>query len=281
MGLAGKDDLKDRLGAYNEWTLMPVEIYDHPRYYDIGFGWDPSTELNFLEACFRRYSPSQVRRVLELGCGTGRLLIGLAKRGYEAIGVEINRNMIDFALTKSRQTGTRLKIVEADMADFTLEEKVDGAFCAIDTFRYLLTEDAALNHLRCTGRVLRPGGLYVIDLTLVGTPSSYPKDPEEWTIEREDISVIVTHKIVGKPDLQNRRTLEHTSLTAVEDGITKKFETEDLMRTYTKDEFESLLKSVGLFSVLAWYGPNFQIDQPVTPTPETERVIAILKRLPE
>jgi len=258
---------------------MPFELYEHPEYYDIGFGWDPSTELNFLEGCFRRYSPTPVRRVLELGCGTGRLLIGLAKRWYEATGVEINRQMIDFALARSREAGVLLKIVEADMADFVLNEKADAAFCAIDTFRYLLTEDAALNHLGCVSRVLRPNGLYVIDFTMVGSPKSYPKDPEEWTIEREGICVTVTHKIVGVPELQNRQTLEHTSLTVVEEGITKKFETQDIMRTYTKDEFESLLKSARLFSAVAWHGPNFLIDQPVTPTPETERVIAILRRL--
>lgn len=259
--------------------VMPLEIYDHPRYYDIGFGWDPSTELNFLEACFGRYCTTPVQRVLELGCGTGRLLIGLSKRGYEAIGVEINRHMIDFALTKSSQAGRPLKIVEADMADFTLDAKVDAAFCAIDTFRYLLTEDAALNHLRCVGRVLRPNGLYVIDFTMVGSLNSYPKDPEEWTIEREGIRVTASHRIVGMPNLQDRRTLERISLTVEEEGITKKFEAEGLMRTYTKDEFESLLKSVDLFSVMAWHGPNFQIDQPVTPSPETERIITILKRV--
>ena len=258
---------------------MPLEIYNHPRYYDIGFGWDPSTELTFLEACFRKYCSLPVRRVLELGCGTGRLLIGLAKRSYEAIGIEVNRHMIDFALAKSRQTGTLLSVVEADMTKFILDEKVDAAFCAIDTFRYLLTEDVARNHLRCVSRVLRPNGLYVIDFTMVGSPSSYPKDPEEWTIEREGVRVTVNHKIVGAPNLQNRRTLEHTSLTVMEEGITKMFETEDLMRTYTNDEFESLLKSVGLFSVLAWHGSNFQIDQPVTPTPETERIITVLKRV--
>ncbi len=259
--------------------VMPLEIYDHPKYYDIGFGWDPSTELNFLEACFRRYSPTPVRRVLELGCGTGRLLIGLAKRGYEPIGVEVNHHMTDFALAKSRETGALLKIVEADMAEFRLDEKVDAAFCAIDTFRYLLEEDAAMNHLRCVGRVLPPGGLYVVDLTFVGSINSYPKEAEEWTIEQENIRVTVTHKIVGLPDLQNRRTTEHTSLTVVEEGITKRFETEDFMRSYTKYEFESLLRAVGLFRVVAWHGPNFQIDQPVSLTSETERIIAVLKRV--
>jgi SAM-dependent methyltransferase len=258
---------------------MSFQIYDHPNYYDIGFGWDPSKELDFLEACFRKYCPSRVGRVLELGCGTGRLLIGLAERGYEVVGVEINRLMIEFAASKSRRMGIQLQIVESDMASFDIVDKVDAAFCAIDTFRYLPNEEAARNHLKCVGKVLRPNGLYIIDLTILGSEDSDLEHPEEWTIERGGVRVTVAHSRIGLPDVRNRRTLEEMSLTVAEDGVTRKFEDKTFMRTYTMDQFESLLESVEIFRVLSCHSPRFEIDQLLMPGPETQRIIVVLKRL--
>jgi len=205
-------------------------------------------------------------------------LVELAKRRYEAVGIEISRPMIDHAFDKARKASVKLELLEGNMSDFILDEPVDAAFCAIDTFRYLLTENSALSHLSCVARSLRPEGIYIIDFTLVGLLGSYPKPAEEWTIEREDASVTVSHKIVGLPDLEKRRTIERTILTVTEAGLTKKIETEDPMRTYTKNEFEALLHSGGFFELVAWHGPDFSIEREENPRPETARVIAVLKK---
>lgn len=255
-----------------------MEIYKHPRYYDIGFGWDPAKETDFLEACFKHYGPANTKRVLECGCGTARLLIELARRGYESVGVEISRPMAEYALARAHRAGVKLEILESDMSNFTMEKPADAAFCAIDTFRYLLTETLAVNNLSSVAKSLRPGGIYVLDLTLVGLLSSYPKPAEEWTIERENVSVSVSHRIIGLPDLQDRRSVEHTTLTVVEGGSTKKIETEDPMRTYTKDQFEALIETENHFKPVAWYDPDFNIDRQEEPTPSTGRMVVVLKK---
>lgn len=257
---------------------LPLEIYRHPLYYDIGFSWDPRTELDFLEGCFKRYGRSPTSKVLELGCGTGRLLTGLAKRGYVVIGVDNSHSMIEYLSEKIRGL-TNVQLVEEDMERFVIPGKVDAAFCSINTFRYLLTEESSLGHLKHVGESLMPGGIYIIDFNLVGPLASYPKsDQEQWSSDAEGISVDVTHNVVGIPDMKNRRVKEEITLTVNERGRIHRIRSEEPMRTYLKEQFESLVQSSKLFRILAWHGPDFKIDKFLEAGPETERAIAVLKR---
>ncbi len=256
-----------------------MSVYDYPRYYDIGFSWDPGRELDFLECCFKRYGRLPTRTVLELGCGTGRLLIGLAKRGYRVIGVDKSHPMAEYMSRKARQRGVSVRFVEEDMESFVILDKVDAAFCAINTFRYLLTEGAALEHLRRVGESLTPGGIYVIDFNLMGPLDSYPKsNPERWTTSAGDVSVTVAHTVLGVPDTTKRVVMEEIVLTVKEAGVTNEVRGEEPMRTYRKEEFEGLVQSSGLFRILAWHGSDFEIDKQIRPGPETERVVVVLGR---
>src|SRR2546430_15119565 len=69
------------------------------------------------------------------------------------------------------------------MSNFRLRRRVDAAYCTISTFRYLLTEQAARDHLRCIAGSLRQGGIYVLGLHLL--PLAVDKeDVECWTERR-------------------------------------------------------------------------------------------------
>jgi SAM-dependent methyltransferase len=255
-----------------------MDVYDYPRYCDIEFSWDPSREIGFLESCFKRYGLSHTRTVLELGCGTGRLLIELVKKGYRVVGIDKSHPMIQYLSEKARRQGISIQLVEADMEDFYVSEKVDAAFCAINTFRYLLTEKAMANHLRCVENSMMPGGVYIIDFNLVGLVNSYPKpNLEEWTADEKGVSVKVSHRFIGFPDIVNRRAVGELSLTVKEGDATRIIRTEESMRTYTREEFESLVEDSKAFKTVAWHGPNFNIDKRNQPGPDPERVVVVLK----
>jgi hypothetical protein len=49
-------------------------VYRYPKYYDIGYRWNTEVECDFIEACLKAHGPPGGRRVLDLGCGTGRHL---------------------------------------------------------------------------------------------------------------------------------------------------------------------------------------------------------------
>ncbi len=51
-------------------------------------------EINFYEGFFKKFN-IKVRRILDIGCGTGRLSIALAKRGYDVVGIDISNSKLD------------------------------------------------------------------------------------------------------------------------------------------------------------------------------------------
>lgn len=75
-------------------------------------------------------------KVLELGCGTGRLTIPLAKNGYNITGVDFTSSMLQKAKAKTTKAGLNIEFIEADMRTLSLSEKFDLIF--IPFIRYII-----------------------------------------------------------------------------------------------------------------------------------------------
>lgn len=108
----------------------------------------------------------------DVGCGTGRFLLDLARDGVAAIGVDRSPAMLRIAARRLRGTGVLL--LRQDMRRLRLPRRVDLITCNGDTLNYLVTPDElASTLLRCRAH-LRPGGHLVADL-LSGRPT-----PGDW-----------------------------------------------------------------------------------------------------
>jgi SAM-dependent methyltransferase len=139
---------------------MP-EYVDYAEYYD----WDHvfTDDIPFyLEYAERTGSP-----ILELACGTGRLLVPLAQAGYTVHGIDLSEKMLAAAREKIARKGLsdRISISQADMAHFDLPGKSYAlAFVAVRSFMHLFTQP---DQKACLSRVLnylRPGGLFIVDV---------------------------------------------------------------------------------------------------------------------
>ena len=104
-------------------------VYSYPHYYAIGYQWNTTGECDFLEACLATYrlgsspraaekskpkTPASSATVFDIGCGAGRHLLELAKRGYRATGFDLRPEMVAFV--QERATKERLPI-EAFVGD--------------------------------------------------------------------------------------------------------------------------------------------------------------------
>jgi SAM-dependent methyltransferase len=104
--------------------------------------------------------------VLELACGTGRLLAPLVAAGADVEGVDASSAMLDLARARLAKIagwrGTGLH--HADLSSFTLPRPFAFAFIALDSFGLLLDRQAQLACLRRTREHLLSGGLLVVDV---------------------------------------------------------------------------------------------------------------------
>ncbi len=137
------------------------EFDSFARFYDLFYA-DRDDDLQM----YRDFALAADGPILELGCGTGRVLIPLARDGHHVTGLDLSAAMLAAAQAKVNAThlNDRATLVQGDMRDFDLPTRFALAFIPINTFMHCYDTGQQLACLRCIRRHLQPGGQLVIDL---------------------------------------------------------------------------------------------------------------------
>jgi SAM-dependent methyltransferase len=103
-------------------------------------------------------------RLLDLGCGTGRLLVLLAQRGYCVVGVDLSAPMLDVAAAKGGVAGVSVNLVRANLVnlDVFAPASFDYAACLFSTLGMVLGAANRRAVVAHAFRLLRPGGRFVL-----------------------------------------------------------------------------------------------------------------------
>ena len=135
--------------------------------YDLGLGrggQDVGDDIPF----YVQLAMERGHRVLELGCGTGRVTLALSEAGLQVIGLDLSTGMLSEASAKlarcSAETQARVQFVQADMTDFRLDGSFDAVLIPARAFAFLLTVDLQKACLARVFEQLRPGGLLSVHL---------------------------------------------------------------------------------------------------------------------
>jgi SAM-dependent methyltransferase len=119
----------------------------------------PSGDVEFYRALARESGGP----VLELGCGSGRVLLPIARDGIGCTGLDSSDAMLGELARKSPPENLRL--VPGAMQDFDLgSQRFSLIFSAFRSFQHLLTIEDQLSCLRAVRRHLAPGGLFALDV---------------------------------------------------------------------------------------------------------------------
>ena len=105
---------------------------------------------------------------LEIGCGTGRILIPTARAGVRVTGLDLADGMLtrcrENLARETPEVQGRVTLAQGDMRDFDLGRRFALATCPFRSFQHLMTVEDQLACLACVRRHLAPGGKLVLDL---------------------------------------------------------------------------------------------------------------------
>ena len=120
---------------------------------------DYAAECDLVERIFETYGSGPVRRVLDLGCGTGGHAAPLAERGYDVVGVDRSEAMLE----QARARGSSARFQVGDIQELDLGETFDAVLMMFAVLGYQAGNADVLGALTTARRQLQPGGLFVCD----------------------------------------------------------------------------------------------------------------------
>jgi len=233
--------------------MISSEVYQYAEYYDIAASFvDVPRQIDLLEAYIRAHSAIPVRRVLDICCGPSPQLREFVRRGYQGIGLDASRPMLDYLHRKAAEEQRPVETACADLRDFTLAEPVDFGYILMGTIPYVGSRQGMLSHLGCVAQALRPGGLYLIENLLMDWVSASTGASADWTMARDGITVTSHFQLDVLDPLA--QTARHILTFTVDDNGKEVHLAEDcVVPLIFPQEFIGLVDGQGAFEFIGFF----------------------------
>ena len=211
---------------------------------------------------------SEKNLVVDLGCGTGTLTELLYQKGYDMIGIDNAEEMLNIAMEKRAESGSRILYLLQDMRELELYSTVGTVISVCDSVNYILEEEELLETFSLVNNYLYPGGIFIFDFN---TEYKYREIIGDSTIaeNREDCSFIWENyydpdSCINEYDL--------TVFVQEEEDIFRKFTETHYQRGYTIEQMQHVAKAAGLEWV---YAMDADTCEEVNDC--TERIFAVVR----
>jgi SAM-dependent methyltransferase len=119
-----------------------------------------ASEIDFIEDSL---GVEKGGALLDLGCGTGRHAIELARRGYEVVGFDLSLAMLARAADEAQEKDQKLNFVQGDMREMTFDESFDGVYSWNTSFGYF-DEETNAKVIAKVRSALKTGGQFLLDV---------------------------------------------------------------------------------------------------------------------
>ena len=230
--------------AYEEYAVT-ADFYD----YIVPYRNRPDVAF-FVEMATQSGGP-----VLEVGCGTGRVLIPTARAGIEIVGIDLSPSMLDVCRQRLVQepveVQARVQLVEVDMRDFELARTFRLATLPFRPFQHLETVADQLACLANIHRHLAAGGRLILDLfnpsleALTRDDIGQEAGEEPEFVMPDGRRVVRRHKITARDRFNQVNQVELIYYTTHPDGRKERLAHAFPMRYLFRFEAEHLLVRSG------------------------------------
>jgi len=122
------------------------------------------TPLLSSDLAFVREHFVEPGRAIDLGCGTGRLALDLARRGFWTVAVDLSEEMLRVAAAKAREAKIHVDFAKANLVDLRAfaDASFEYAACLFQTLGMIVDSKSRHRALAEVRRILRPGGCFIL-----------------------------------------------------------------------------------------------------------------------
>ena len=188
--------------------------------------------------------------VLDVACGTGRVMLPCLKAGIDVEGLDLFPAMLARLRTKADALGFKPTLHEANMADFRLARRFALIMIPFNAFVHNLTADDQIATLKTCREHLAPGGLLAFDGHFPGPAwIGAPSGTRELEIEIPHPQTALPMRLWDTRTFDRVRQIQHSSneieLLDAKGNVTKTHRSETTLRWIYKNEMELLLRLAG------------------------------------
>lgn len=193
--------------------------------------------------------------VLELGCGTGRVLIPIARSGVAITGVDLSNHMLEICQQRladeTQEVRSRVDLLQGDMGSVNIGRKFRLVTSPFRAFQHLLSVEAQLRTLENAYNHLLPDGRLILDvfnpslhaLTADNLGEEFGEEPEFHLPDGR--RVLRTHRIVERDHIDQISSVELIYQVRHPDGREERLVHAFKMRHLFRFEMEHLLARCG------------------------------------
>lgn len=222
-----------------QWYETLFENYGE-KYDNESFAQGTVGECDFIE---KELAYDKSLKIIDIGCGTGRHCIELAKRGYWLTGIDLSESLLIKAREKAEKNGLKIEFLKHDARDLPFEKQFDAAIMMCEGgFPLMETDEMNFEILKNVAQSLKDNAKFIFT-TLNGLFPIF-NSIEEFCAANSDDGNATYHK--NTFDLMTFRDHNITKV-ADDSGVEKELSCNE--RYYIPSEITWLLKSLGFTKV--------------------------------
>lgn len=138
------------------------------QYYDeLTNNVDYEKRAEYFRTLLMRYGIKPNSTLLDVGCGTARLSVELAKSGFDVIGVDPSPEMLCEARDNAYDADVDIMLLCQSAEDIDLYDTVDCAISTLDVINHLESSESVKAAFKKAGLFMNPDGMFIFDINTI------------------------------------------------------------------------------------------------------------------
>lgn len=223
-----------------------TSTYDRiARFYDV----DMAQNMRFDDVAFYRHQCARrPGRVLELGCGNGRILLPLLAAGHDIVGVDASGAMLGELARKAQVRGLAPRTVRADVRRLPLRRAFSTVLAPYSLVTYMAAPGDLARFLDAARDVLLPGGRLVLDAFVPRPVQPNPAFTQDYR-RAFGAFTLVRSKRVSAVDAATNRIERRYELVAADGRVVERFDVAEVIRPCAPETLRAAADTAGLAPV--------------------------------